>query len=385
MMAAALLAVAFAGPAAAQSTTMATGDWVEANRPGMQPRALTREEAKQVKQLIAGFEQSVKDKQPAETWLIQLRPLAETGDKTAMRGMFSGYNDLWKLEPARRGPISALWSVEYWNLHGPDLEAGKRIRGCISGTRRDGFWVGKTRLWDCGFDVKVKPDRFNYSGFEDYAEKKGPAPKNVVFIPRSLAVGGAGDKARFDNLVSILQGGGVLDVLDRTWAKEYADKSGPAEISVLQAAIDGHPNAVARLNAVNQKIAAEWRVEQLKRWTAFDQKEFLTPSDLEQFELLSVIMGPEHLAKFGRKYVIYGETHIGAACTIDSEVCAAQTTLFEQRKAEAEAEARARNAPIGDWAGQLFVDVRTYDQNGVYVGTQTMTRSQADTVGARPQ
>ena len=382
--AAAMLALPLAAPAASQTASMGTADWLEANRPSMQPRKLTADETRQVSQLVKGFEQSVKEKQPDESWLIRLRPLAEAGDRTALKAMISGYNNLWNLEPGRRNPLAALWSVEYWKLHGPDPQAGKHIRGCISGSSRDGYWVGKTSSWDCGFDVKVKPDRFNYSGFEDYAEGKGPAPRNVTFVARSLAIGGAADKARFENLVSILKGGGALNVLDRTWAKEYADKTGPAEIAALQAALDDHPNAVARLGAVNQQIAAERRAGQLQRWTVLHGKDPLTPMELEEFEDLSIVLGPEQLAKFGEKYVIYGETHINAACTISAWVCGEQRAMFDQRRARAEAEARARNAPIGDWAGQLFVDVRTYDQNGMFVGTQTMTRSQADTIGARP-
>jgi hypothetical protein len=81
--------------------------------------------------------------------------------------------------------------------------------------------------------------------------------------------------------------------------------------------------------------------------------------------------------------VIYGLNHIQAACQAASpQVCGEQLRLHEARKAQAEAEARARNAPIENWGDKLFVDVRIYDQGGNFVGAQTMTRSQADTIGA---
>jgi hypothetical protein len=234
LIAAALFAAAPSG-VAQQAVSIALGDRIEAQRPQMKPRKLTAGEAAKVSELIAGFEQDLANQTPSAHWLVELKPLAETGDKTAMKAMMR-FNDVYRLDQPERETLSALWAAEYWKLHGPDREAAKLIAGCAGGSSRDGFYVGKNESWDCGFDTRLaKPTRFGFSGFDDYAEKKGPAPKVAAFIPRSLAVGQAGDRERFESLVSVLKGGGDLDVRERSWAKAYADKMGPSEIAALQA------------------------------------------------------------------------------------------------------------------------------------------------------
>lgn len=50
-----------------------------------------------------------------------------------------------------------------------------------------------------------------------------------------------------------------------------------------------------------------------------------------------------------------------------------------------DARAASRRAAINGGNSSDLVTVRTYDSKGNYIGDQTMTRSQADTVGARPR
>lgn len=71
------------------------------------------------------------------------------------------------------------------------------------------------------------------------------------------------------------------------------------------------------------------------------------------------------------------------------KVAAARSTLM-RRNAEQDAQ-RARNAGMAALANAMkyrgpdpmWADVRVYDRNGMYQGTRTMTRNQADTLGAR--
>lgn len=71
---------------------------------------------------------------------------------------------------------------------------------------------------------------------------------------------------------------------------------------------------------------------------------------------------------------------------------AANSRALERQRADEIAEterinsarAAARASAIAS-SGSGLLEVRTYDANGNYTGDRTMTRSQADTIGARPQ
>lgn len=61
----------------------------------------------------------------------------------------------------------------------------------------------------------------------------------------------------------------------------------------------------------------------------------------------------------------------------------AAAEIAANQEADARRAAAARAAAASSASG--LVTVRTYDANGNYTGDRTMTESQADTIGARPQ
>ena len=122
----------------------------------------------------------------------------------------------------------------------------------------------------------------------------------------------------------------------------------------------------------------------------------LTTEDIGKMEYIAAAFGDEKLLWFSDTYGINDDYALSRLCAVDTETarCENQSRLLAQKQADAAAlaaDVAAYNAGVdaarraGLQSSLNMVEVRTYDANGNYTGTRTMSQTQAEIIGARPQ
>lgn len=146
---------------------------VEAGRPRMMVKTLSKEEQTQAGKAIKQWKAK-----KTEANLAALRPFAEAGDKASLQTMVDGYLHLLKTPKARGTsaalakpetalkPLAALWATAAWQQGGTSISAAKALVPCMTNNMEKAdptggydyhkaIWVisSQTAEMDCGFDT----------------------------------------------------------------------------------------------------------------------------------------------------------------------------------------------------------------------------------------
>ncbi len=386
--------------------------------PQVTPRTLTAAE----KGEIAGLELAILQGGSFD-YFRKLDAFARTGDKAAMKGLISvlyelkyGYSRSWPADfpynvrsaqsfgersigaPELKGAsISALlvrWAAAYWQMHGPDKEAALPLEECARAKN------GVLYQFDCGFTVAF-PGGGTATGLSDYFWDRAKTPPQLIITRHEPASSVemeqfrySVEKARFDELVGARISGTKMFDWDVEWMTKFAEAKG----------LTDQMNAnIAKGQAVRMQIAAEDAERRRKdlqvRWDDLYGRHLaggLTTEDIGRMEYIAAAFGDEKLLWFSDTYGINDDYALSRLCAVDTTTarCENQSRLLAQKQAHAAAlaaDVAAYNAGV-DAARQAglqsslnMVEVRTYDANGNYTGTRTMSQTQAEIIGARPQ
>jgi hypothetical protein len=146
-----------AATAMAQTASAPTPEeFIDAHRPVMAARVLTKDEQAFSKQLIKQIE---KAERPDDQLLEQLRPMASAGDKASMWAMFRGYRKFWYAGPLTTDyetiarsriskAITALWAMRLWEAGERSKEVAKGIMLCLESKQFATY--GEVAGRDCG-------------------------------------------------------------------------------------------------------------------------------------------------------------------------------------------------------------------------------------------
>ena len=386
--------------------------------PQITPRTLTAAE----KGEIAGLELAILQG-GSFSYFRKLDAFARTGDKAAMKAMVNvlieigqGYGRDWPADfpykirptqsfgersigttPLQGSTAMALamrWSVQFWQRHGGDPEAAMALSQCVNSDN------GRLYRYDCGFTISF-PGRENAQDLRNYAFGDTNKPPEIVLATHApyttvemeqfrYSV----ERARYEQLVNTRRAGQKLLDLDAEWLSKYAEAKGLT---------DQMNASIAEGEAIRLQIAsedAERRRRDLQaRWNQLYIKRGaggLTTEDLGRMEYIAAAFGDEKLLWFSDTYGINSDYALSRLCAVDTTTarCENQSRLFAQKQADAAAlaaDVAAYNAGV-DAARQAglqsslnMVEVRTYDANGNYTGTRTMSQTQAEIIGVRPQ
>lgn len=345
----------------------------------------------------------------------RLDALARSGDKAAMKALVNvlletGWNQGWPRDfpykiraaqsfgkvPLERPAALALagrWGVLYWQMHGGDPRVAHALNLCRDANK------GRTYQYDCGFTVAYNGKSTARSLHEyAYGDTKTAPQLTLTVHPPASAVEMEQfrfdvDMIRYEQLLKARKFGQLIYDRDKEWMTNYAAAMGLTESM----------NAtIAAGQAVRTQIAAQdaqrRRQDLQSRWDALYRQHGagLTDADRSAMEYLAATFEDEKLLWFSDTYGLTSRYALDRLCAMDTASARCQNQTAKISRAEADAAAlasavAAHNAGV-DAARQAgltsslnMVKVRTYNANGIYTGTTTMTQTQAEIVGARPQ
>jgi len=309
--------------------------------------------------------------------------------------------------------LAAYWTALIWQHHGPERSGAADIalKSCF------GFYkafphssepfIGRNPYVQCGFSMTVTEaalksrdmKRRDYIYLDvalfDYRKKGGKPPLAVhAFFP---TVGDAEfDRQRFQKLLASYKPAKDPDALglatgwtetDRAWVEHYAEVN------------QRNGDVKAMLERKDRQLADEiWRANQsarMMRESACDkglQSLATTHLRVTDYEVRSLEgtcagAGDDYLEKFAQRYMVVTPANVDRLCNAGSATCTRLRAGQAQRNAEFAAEEKAKRDALNNaFTGKLppaSVNVRKYDQNGNYIGTETMTRGEADLRGAK--
>ncbi|AXE65808.1 hypothetical protein BBF93_17385 [Hyphomonas sp. CACIAM 19H1] len=362
---------------------------VDLYAPRMKPRKLTAAEKSEANALLAKIHDD-----PVWPDVERLMVLAESGDREAMLNLLKAFKgkpdgsqstgiwftpwESWYGVPQEG--IAARWAAEYWMRHGADtvamgflinadsLEAGHVIEYGVE-VPRDQKLLGK--MWDY------------------YWGKTKKAPKLKISAGKAYQ-GEAALRTKYDRLVAGRQSGTETHPIVKDWTEAYARRH-PEVAGSLAAAKTAEDKRVQ--DEINRRLAqvALSRENSQRVWDRLSGKSQLTQEERLELEAHVGNLGDDYLESFAARYPISYDSSAKRLCALGNAACeqAKASVAFARQLQEAE---YARNAQLNAQASGSssatsyslpFVEVRTYDRSGNYVGTQTMTQMQADIIGAR--
>ncbi|MGQ2989600.1 MAG: PAN domain-containing protein [Brevundimonas sp.] len=367
---------------------------VDLYAPRIRPRTLSTEERGQVQALLNG---ALTD--PYLTWdrIEPLMALAESGDKEAMHAVLRAFKGperntinrhVWfapleSFDGLASSRLAARWAGEYWRRHGADPIAAAQLASC----------TGES-VQRCGVFVRLRNAR-ERTAFLDYGRNiTRRAPRlDLVFEPAYPGV--AGLRARFDELTARRRAAPNMQIGHGAdgWMAAYAAVH-PEVAATQQATLDTVAAEAERVRLTRLAWAADARARAERMWNDLWGRADLTSQQRSTLEVLAVQLGDDYVVRLAGVQPIYGGGAADILCRLDHPTCqssrrnqaqqeAARQAEIRQTAADAAARQSAVAAAMGSGVG--MVDVRRYDRAGNYVGTTTMTRSQAETIGARPQ
>lgn len=421
--------------------------WFDHFRPVLQPRELTPAEREEVRALLkqhlaatppAMVPGLIRDGRPVgeirkQATLLRLFELGESGDKEAMlaarAAIFAGgagwgedapfklvfvdlNNNNWYAETIALA-LTGYWTALIWDRHGPERsrEARFGLESCFYGYQADArykeVFTGRNRYVNCGFSVAVSEAGFKtrqmkrfgrgYLGslLVNYVDDGGKPPLEIrAFYP---TVGDAEfDQKRFQDLLARYRPSQQPDPLgavtgwtdnDRAWAEHYAAGHRRERDLVAMHERGERSQADALWQArYNARMASEEMCEtDMVRLSPAALAAM--PGAITDLEVACAAAGDAWLDRFAGQFVVRNEGNLKRVCQYSSTSCARQQQLHARRNAEFTAELEAkRNAINNAFTGKLpspSVNVRSYDQNGNYLGTESMTRGEAELRGAK--
>jgi len=369
-------------------------EYVEVRRPVIIKRKFTPEEKAQADKLVSTINAMLKKKELVPGDLLeQLAPLAETGDRNAMRAMMLGYRGARAVSPLPADAIDltsslpntklgGLWAMALWNEGDRSKEASYAIDNCWrSNNPPPGI---------CGYTVKARDDFQNV--FNLHWSQGKAEPKDVVFTEYSLRPSPEKQKERFDKFLAHLRGGNEYTGPEYLWAEVWAKRAGGDYPAMLETASrDGHKMSVSRVaaDAVNARMereaqVASWDKLQAQRQQAKAEGGKLPEADESAWIGLSHQLGGKYLVPFASENVLMFAMTIDSLCSGDNgPVCQRQRQLYQYRAEAALSEQNMREAALRNMTlGGGSVSVRSYDSSGNYLGTTSMPTWQADIAGA---
>lgn len=366
--------------------------------------------------------------------LLRLFELGESGDKEAMLaareaiysdGLCGGWGDdgPFRVKQDVNGnceygagvalALTGYWTALIWQHHGPERSrAGHQgLKSCFLlyqayPTSRSAF-EGRNPFVKCGFSMKLSEAALTSKEMKqrgkvyldvalyDYWDDGGKPPLEVhAFYP---TVGDAEfDRQRFQRLLARYQPAKDADPLglvsnwtttDRAWVEHYA------------AINERNGDVKAMLEQKDRQLAdAIWRGNQSARLqrqsecsksmqTLATTHLQVTDYEVRALETSCASAGDEYLEKFAQRYVAVIPANIDRLCNAGSTSCSRQRAAQAERNAEFAAQEKAKRDALNNaFTGKLppaAVQVRKYDQNGNYLGTETMTRGEAELRGAK--
>lgn len=369
------------------------GELVELRRPDIQKRPLSKEEKAQAKALIAELKQ-----RPSLFVADQVRLFANTGDRESMKAMFQSFsNKMFPQaidQPAIAGDVpgiylSGLWAAALWREgeRGRDLSAA--INECTIG------WTQEEQR-QCGFSVE-----FDLEGnsFMNHWQGKGKPPKDAVFTEYSFASTPEQDRARFEKIMETRRSGREVTSDEYWWAEGWAKRDGAQTLARWNAssreAIDNRriieANRVASEKAErDRQLAAQQaaREQMIAGWTALETKRAggaLSDADHAAWVGYSIRLGGAYLEGYATETYLgdnnliesYCAAKLGATCNRQREI--RDRLIWEDQRAQLDRELAWKNATVG---GNSTM-VRSYDQNGNYLGARSMPSWEADILAGK--
>jgi hypothetical protein len=380
--------------AAAERAKRSLEEVVDLYAPRMKPRKLTAAEKAEANALLTKIHDD-----PVWPDVERLMVLAESGDKDAMLNLlkaFKGKPDgsqstgIWFAPwetwfgSAQTG-IAARWAAEYWTRHGADKVA---MGDLISA---DSIEVG--HVLEYGVDVprdgKLLDKMWDY-----YWGDTKKAPKLKISVSKAYK-GEAALRAKYDRLIAGRQNGTERHPIVKDWTEAYARRY-PEVAGTLAAAKTAEEKRVQ--DEINIRLArvAGFRENSQRVWDELSVKPSLTREERLMLEAHTGNLGDDYLEAFAARYPIEYDSSADRLCALGHASCGAAMAAKNARRAEQEAQyaadmaANAAKARAGDAAmaaaanASSFVEVRTYHRSGNFVGTRTMTKTQAEIIGATP-
>jgi hypothetical protein len=399
-------------------------EFLERDRPRFISRPLTSAEKAEIQKLLAPYKSYDLLKfihyNDRPDWgslkvpyssIQRLMVIAESGDKYAMDALLKvmrialmigdSNTGLDTYDPVEKGgpmgddqmlavirlyQLTRIWAAHRWARHGPDRLAAFAFVECYPANLRCGYW----------YDVS---DSYQGPSLYDWAETgKGKAYKNFSNIRFFPVDGGPAERLkRFTGLLHALewtyQGRNErISEEDYAWMAAFAKSAGLERI---------YDNVWL---TTSMRDARYWhpseRAFDLVKWKAKQQQDVqaqLAQGNLgpdQQRVLLSNAkgLGNDYLLQFAQKYPLDTVEDIDLICSLNSPDCQRQRILFQQQQernaafaAEIEARRQAVNAFGTGPLPNAYATVRTYDQNGNYIGNSTTTKTDAELSGGKPK
>lgn len=361
---------------------------VDLYAPRMKPRKLTPAEKAEANALLAKIHDD-----PVWPDVERLMVLAESGDKDAMLNLLKALNGkpggsqssgIWftpweSWYGAPQAGIAARWAAEYWTRHGADKIA---MGFLINADSREAGHVIE-------YGVSVPRDEKLLAKMWDYYwGKSKKAPKLKISVGKAYT-GEAALRAKYDRLIAGRQNGTERHPIVKDWTEAYARRY-PEVAGSLAAAKTAEQKRVQDEIDRQKAYAAAMRAESERVWNELSIKSDLTQEERLKLEAHVSSLGDDYLEAFAARYPIMYDSSAKRLCALGNAACAQAKASVEFGRQLQEAE-YARNAQLNAQAAgpglssytMPFVEVRTYDRGGNFVGTTTMTQMQADIIGAR--
>jgi hypothetical protein len=374
-------------------------EFIDAHRPVIASRALTSDEKSAAKRLIGEIRK--KNAKPhVENVLLQLHPIAVTGDKAAMSAMMVGWKNCgattttlltdYPLIAYGRvcNALSALWAMKLWEAGERTREVARQVMVCLES--KSFATYGDVAGRNCGVNARVEGDYDHaIDRFAD-GEKGAKPPFSMTFTEYALApkMTPEQERARFERWVAAYSKGAPPDgEPDGRWVNGYLLRQPEAVQKEWSDALDKFwaiKNAAQGAERVaaeeaHKRDIAEWESLNAKRIAAREKKEALPAHDEERFVRLSFRLRGKYIVPYGMENVLTDQWAINDFCgNGPSSVCDRQRNLAYARQSAADEERLARELAWSRPRGGGDVSVRTYDQNGNYLGSSSMPAWQAD-------
>lgn len=356
--------------------------------PRIKARKLTAAERAEAKALLAKIKAD-------STWdnVERLMILAESGDKEMMTAFLEALDtgiwftpwESWGAFGAASG-IRARWAAEYWTRHGPHPIAMSFL---LQGTPDyDGDPIESGVIMTGSNGKRVK-DPYPYI---DGKTKRAPKLKLTV---SNAYQGEAALREKYDRLIASRVDGTARGPRAKDWTEAYA-RAYPEVAGALAVA-----NASQEQRIIDEENARRVRVMIMREnnqriWNELSVRSQLTDDELLRLEGAAGFLGDDYLLAYASRYPVQLDGSATHVCALGHASCGEALASQKTRRAEqdakmaADAMAIAAKARAGDAVmaaainSSPFVDVRTYDRSGNFVGTRTMTKTQAEIIGATP-
>jgi hypothetical protein len=395
----ALLACAVATGAQAQESDptgkgFTTAELVELRRPDIHKRPLSGEEKAMAKALIAELKQ-----RPTLFVADQLRLFANTGDRSSMKAVFDSFQTRMFPQAIDQPEIAGdvpgrnlrgLWAAALWREGERSKDLSRAIDDCEGG-------ISDEQRRRCGFGVQTDNDPKN--NFGNHWAGKGKPPKTAVFTDYSMASTPEADRARFEKIVETYRSGRDVEADDYHWAAGWAKRDGAESRARWDGsgriAIDNsriiEANRIADEKVFRDRQIAEQkaiRERQIAGWTAYETSRKagkLSDADHAAWVGYSIALGGAYLEGYAMETYLADDGLIESFCNAKlGATCNRQRAIRDKLAADArleqlDKELALRNITLG--GGSTMV--RSYDQNGNYLGAQSMPSWQADILAGK--